>query len=71
MQRTPLVIRNDQQLAAALERTEALAGCIDDSEEEREFKELTDAIELYTETMRVLRMVSNDPHKTSEYASDD
>lgn len=71
MAQTPLTIRNDEELAKALDRAAELGGCAGDSDEERALAEICAAIETYTESMRVLRMVDRNPNETDEFASDD
>jgi hypothetical protein len=60
MARKPLVIRNDADLTAALNRADELMGCTDCSDEARELAEIADAVELYTDAMHVLRKVGED-----------
>ncbi|WP_439494992.1 hypothetical protein [Bosea sp. (in: a-proteobacteria)] len=67
----PVTIRNDAELTAALARADALMGRTGGREEERELETISDAIKVYTDAMRVLRKVRDDPHQTSEFASDD
>lgn len=52
-----LVIRNDRQLTAALERAEALKGCADDSDEELELATIAKAVRLYAEMLALIRLV--------------
>ncbi len=47
-----LVIRDKQELAAALERTEELLGCTTASDEERERAAVADAVETYRQSKR-------------------
>ena len=42
-----LVIRNDDELKAAIERACQLMGCTNGSDEERELAEIADAVEVY------------------------
>lgn len=70
MGRTPFVIRNDLELHRAMDRADKLSRS-EDGKRERELREIAEAIKVYTESMRVLRMVDRNPNETSEFASDD
>ncbi len=48
-----LVIRNEEDLAAALERADELMGCTTDSDEEREIAAIADAVETYLQSISV------------------
>lgn len=49
-----LVIRNQEQLAAALNRAEELAGCAEGSDEALECLVIADAVQLYREALIVI-----------------
>jgi hypothetical protein len=68
---TPFNIRNDYELSLALLRAEELTGSTNGSEQKRELEGIGRAIEVYTDCMRVLRMVDANPHQTSPFASRD
>jgi hypothetical protein len=55
MARKPLVIRSDADLTAVLKRAGALMGYSNCGEEERRSAEITDAGEVYTDSMHLLR----------------
>lgn len=59
MARKPFVIRNDDELKAAIERRDELFGCTNRNGE-RELEQIADAIKVYTDAMRVLRNVDHD-----------
>jgi len=65
MAHTPLTIRNDTELAAALARADDLLDREGDDAKERELSEIVAAIDAYTDSMKVLRGVSDNPHETS------
>jgi hypothetical protein len=52
-----LIIRNEEDLTAALKRAEDLMGCTDDSDEERELEEIADAVDLYHDAITVMKAV--------------
>lgn len=53
MAKTPLTIRNDTHLAAAFDRVEELAGCVRDSEEEKELEAIARNVAAYTDALKV------------------
>lgn len=68
MTKSPLTIRNDQELTDALARADKLAGCTPGSDDEMELAEIADAIHVYTDSMRVLRMMDGNPNQTDPVA---
>lgn len=66
MAKAPLFIRNDIDLAAAFDRVEELAGCVSDSEEEKELKAIARSVAAYTDALKVLRLC--DPPMTDDRA---
>ncbi|WP_038367806.1 hypothetical protein [Bosea sp. UNC402CLCol] len=61
-----LVIRNKQDLAAALERADELMGCTTDSDEEREIAAIADAVETYLQSISVAGKASEGSHMEPE-----
>jgi hypothetical protein len=59
MAKKPFVIRNDDELKAAIERRDELFACTNGNDGERELKQIADAIKVYTDAMRVLRNVDH------------
>jgi len=55
-----LVIRNDEELLAAVDRAQELLGCVDGSAEQRELEEIAEAVEQYTSAALAQRNVAND-----------
>lgn len=68
MTKSPITIRNDEELTAALARADEFAGCTPGSDDEKELAEIADAINVYTDSMRVLRMVDANPNQTDPVA---
>lgn len=60
MAKKPFIIRNDDELKAAVERRDELLGGANGNDGERELKLIADAIKVYTDAMRVLRNVDHD-----------
>lgn len=65
MDKAPLFIRNDIDLAAALDRAEELSGYVNDSAEE-ELEAITREVAAYRGALMVLRL--NDPPLTDDRA---
>lgn len=65
MARKPHVIRNDADLTAALKRAQELRSGTGRGETMLELAGITDAIEIYTNAMRVLRKVGENGEPNS------
>ncbi|MBN9452209.1 MAG: hypothetical protein J0I42_09685 [Bosea sp.] len=55
-----LVIRNDVELLAAVDRAQELLGCVEGSAEQRELEEIAEAVEQYTQITLAQRHAAND-----------
>ncbi len=55
-----LVIRNDVELLAAVDRAQELLGCVEGSAEQRELEEIAEAVEQYTQLALAQRNAAND-----------
>jgi hypothetical protein len=60
------VIRKDDEFLAATERAQELMGFTDGSAEEREMEELADAMQVYENSLAMLRGVANRAADTPE-----
>ncbi len=54
---TRLIIRNERELSAALERADELIGCPEGSKEERELEHISDAVDRYQQSIDIMRDV--------------
>ena len=54
-----LVIRNEEELHAAIERAQDLMGCTNDSDEERELAAIADAVKVFEDTLAMMKGVGD------------